>query len=222
MHFKGIKAVLFDLDGTVLDSYPDLGAAANAVLISEGGRALPLERYRCMAGAGARGLLNVALGVTPDDVDFERLRTLFFQEYESNICQLTSIFSGVEELISWLNLKGILWGIVTNKSIRFTGPLIKNFTIFASASTVISGDTTPHSKPHPEPILEALRRMNIKPSECVYVGDDARDIAAGAAAGTATVAVSYGYLGIGADINSWGADVVIDHPMALVDLLCLS
>lgn len=222
MQLNSIKAVLFDLDGTILDSYPDLGAAANAVLMGEGGKAIPLDRYRCAAGAGARGLLNVALGVTPNDEDFERLKELFFRQYENNICQYTSIFPGIEELIAYLQSKKILWGIVTNKSARFTRPLIDKFPLFASASAVISGDTTAYSKPHPEPIYEALRRMNIKASECVYVGDDERDIAAGIAAGTATVAVTYGYLGIGADVNLWGAGAIIDHPMGLVDLMGLS
>lgn len=217
--FRGIRAVLFDLDGTLIDSAPDLGAAADLMRTGRGLPSLPLELYRPMAGAGARGMLHVAFDMSPEHKDYEAHKEEFFVHYEACLTQRTQAFSGVGELLDVLRGHGFLWGVVTNKSQRFTLPLTRAMPLFNTASTIISGDTTPHAKPHPEPLLEAARRLNLPPAVCVYVGDDERDIAAGRAAGMFTVAARYGYLGMGADVSSWGADAEVTSPVGVLKLL---
>ncbi|WP_342616954.1 phosphoglycolate phosphatase [Rhodoferax sp. GW822-FHT02A01] len=219
MRFENVTAVLFDLDGTLIDSAPDLGAAADQMRVSRGLPSLPLEAYRHMAGAGARGMLSVAFGLTPKDAEFEALREEFFSNYEACMTQRTYVFEGIADMLDDLRRRGLLWGVVTNKSARFTDPLTRAMPLFATASTVISGDTTPYSKPHPEPLLEAARRLGVIPGRCVYVGDDERDIVAGRAAGMGTVAADYGYLGEKSDTASWGADIRINSPMELLQWL---
>ena len=216
--FNDIQAVLFDLDGTLIDSAPDLGAAADKMRIDRGLASYPLERYRPMAGAGARGMLAIAFDMTPLHTDFEAMKEEFFVNYESCLTQRTFAFEGVDGLIADLMARRIAWGVVTNKSARFTIPLTRNMPLFASAAAIVSGDTTPHAKPHPEPLFEAARRMQIDPRHCLYVGDDHRDIVAGLAAGMGTVAATYGYLG-NVDVSAWRADAQIDSPMGLLALL---
>ena len=152
---KAVRAVLFDLDGTLVDSAPDLGGAADDMRVARGLPSLPLENYRGMAGAGARGMLAVAFGMTPEHADFAGMREEFFQRYEARMTQKTYIFDGVAELIAEIQARGLQWGIVTNKAERFTLPLVASIALFASAGAVVSGDTTPHAKPHPEPLFEA-------------------------------------------------------------------
>jgi 2-phosphoglycolate phosphatase len=217
--FSDVRAVLFDLDGTLIDSAPDLGAAADKMRVERGLPSLPLERYRPMAGAGARGMLGVAFGITPEDPDFGALREEFFSNYESCMTQRTYAFDGVPELISHLVDRGLAWGVVTNKAMRFTGPLTRGMSLFATAAAVVGGDSTPHAKPHPAPLLEAARQLDLPPSRCIYVGDDERDVVAGLAAGMSTVAARYGYLGSNADALLWGAHAHIDDPMDLLALL---
>jgi 2-phosphoglycolate phosphatase len=217
--FSDIGAVLFDLDGTLIDSAPDLGAAADKMRVARGLPSLPLELYRPMAGAGARGMLGVAFGMTPDHPDFAALREEFFINYETCMTERTYAFRGIPELISQLLARGIAWGVVTNKSMRFTGPLTRGMSLFATAATVVGGDTTAHAKPHPEPLLEAARRLRLEPDRCIYVGDDERDVLAGRAAGMVTVAATYGYLGGNPDALRWGAHAHIDSPLELLALL---
>lgn len=217
--FSGIEAVLFDLDGTLIDSAPDLGAAADKMRVDRGLASLPLAQYRPMTGSGARGMLGVAFGITPEHPDFPLLREEFFVNYEACMTQRTRAFNGVAELIDALLARQVAWGVVTNKSSRFTNPLTRAMPLFTTAGAVISGDTTPHSKPHPEPLLEAARRLRLAPSKCVYVGDDERDVMAGLAAGMGTVAATYGYLGSRADTAQWGAHAAIDAPLQLLPLL---
>jgi phosphoglycolate phosphatase len=217
--FKNISAILFDLDGTLIDSAPDLGAAADQMRVARGMASLPLELYRPMAGAGARGMLGVAFGTNPEAPDYDALREEFFANYERCMTQRTYAFDGVPVLIASILSCNLRWGVVTNKSKRFTEPLVKGMPLFATAGVVISGDTTPHAKPHPEPLLEAARRMGVEPSQCLYVGDDERDIVAGLAAGMGTVAATYGYLGSKADVGAWGAHAHINSPSELLQLL---
>lgn len=217
--FKNIDAVLFDLDGTLIDSAPDLGAAADKMRVDRGLACYPLDVYRPMAGAGARGMIGIAFGLTPQDEGFEALREEFFANYEACMTERTYAFEGVERLIGKLADAGLKWGVVTNKSERFTLPLTSAMPLFSSALAIVSGDTTPHAKPHPEPLLEAARRIGVEPGRCVYVGDDERDIVAGRAAGMPTVAAAYGYLGAAPDAAAWKADAVISSPMALLNLL---
>lgn len=217
--FKDIRAVLFDLDGTLIDSAPDLGAAADKMRTDRGLPSLPLDQYRPMAGAGARGMLGIAFSRTPDHPEFAALREEFFVNYENCMTQRTYVFAGVVELVAELKRRGLPWGVVTNKSSRFTAPLTRQMPLFATAAAVVSGDTTPHAKPHPAPLLEAARQLNLEPGCCVYVGDDERDIAAGLAAGMVTVAATYGYLGSNADTSAWGAHAQIKSPFDLLRLL---
>ncbi len=217
--FKNIRAVLFDLDGTLIDSAPDLGAAADQMRTDRGLPSFPLERYRPMAGAGARGMLGEAFGITPEAPEFSALREEFFLNYEARMTESTRVFDGVFELVDELRVRSLSWGVVTNKSARFTDPLTRAMPLFATAATVISGDTTPHSKPHPAPLLEAAARLQLAPEQCIYVGDDERDIVAGRAAGMGTVAATYGYLGAHSHPRDWGAHAVINFPGELLHLL---
>jgi phosphoglycolate phosphatase len=217
--FKGIEAVLFDLDGTLIDSAPDLGAAADKMRTDRGLPSLPLANYRPMAGAGARGMLGVAFGLTPEHPDFLVMREEFFVNYENCMTQRTFVFAGVAELIEQLVRRRLAWGVVTNKSKRFTDPLTRAMPLFASARAIVSGDSTPHSKPHPEPLLEAARQLGLAPQSCLYVGDDERDVVAGRAASMGTVAATYGYLGQKTDVSSWGAHALINSPAELLQLL---
>ncbi|MBY0455184.1 MAG: HAD-IA family hydrolase [Burkholderiaceae bacterium] len=216
---ENIRAVLFDLDGTLIDSAPDLGAAADKMRTDRGLASLPLERYRPMAGAGARGMLSEAFGMTPEHPDFADFREEFFANYEVRLTQSTLVFDGVAELINQLLARRLAWGVVTNKMARFTTPLIGAMPLFASAGAVISGDTTPHAKPHPAPLLEAAVRLGVAPHQCIYVGDDERDVVAGLAAGMTTVAATYGYLGETTSFQHWGAHAAINSPIELLQWL---
>jgi phosphoglycolate phosphatase len=220
--FDQIDAVLFDLDGTLIDSAPDLGAAADKMRTDRGLVPLPLEDYRPMAGAGARGMIGVAFGLAPDHADFAALKEEFFSNYEACMTERTYAFEGVMDLVSKISNAGLKWGVVTNKSQRFTLPLTARMPLFGTAQTIVSGDTTPHAKPHPAPLLEAARQLGVEPARCVYVGDDERDIVAGRAAGMPTVAAAYGYLGATADTLGWKADATIVSPAALLNLLRLA
>jgi len=210
--FDDVRAVLFDLDGTLIDSAPDLGAAADKMRTDRGLASLPLAHYRPMAGAGARGMLGLAFGLTPDHADYNTLREEFFVNYENCLTQRTFAFEGVAELISALDARQLAWGVVTNKSSRFSEPLIQAMPLFATAAAVVSGDTTPHPKPHPEPLFEAARRLSLAPAHCLYVGDDERDVQAARAAGMPVLAAGYGYLGDGPEPARWGADAVVGSP----------
>ena len=219
--FTNIDAVLFDLDGTLIDSAPDLGAAADKMRTDRGLTSLPLAHYRPLAGAGARGMIGVAFGLKPEDADFDALREEFFVNYEACMTERTYAFDGVAELIARITQTGLKWGVVTNKSARFTLPLTKAMPLFNTAQSIVSGDTTPHSKPHPAPLFEAARQLDVVPARCVYVGDDERDIVAGRAAGMPTVAAAYGYLGTAVDTAHWMADATIESPADLLKLLNL-
>jgi phosphoglycolate phosphatase len=219
MKFENIQAVLFDLDGTLIDSAPDLGAAADQMRVARGMPSLPLLHYRPMAGAGARGMIGLAFGFTPEHPEYDAMKEEFFRNYEACMTKRTFAFEGVVQMIDALVAAPLPWGVVTNKSKRFAEPLTQAMPLFKTAAVVISGDTTPYAKPHPEPLFEAARRLGIDPTACVYVGDDERDIVAGHAAGMKTVAATYGYLGVQSDVQKWQAHANIQSPLELSRLL---
>ena len=212
------QAILFDLDGTLIDSAPDLAAAADKLRTDRGLPSIAYERYRPMAGAGARGMLQIAFEMKPDHADYDAYREEFYINYERNLTERTFAFKGVEALLAGIKAKKLRWGIVTNKSKRFTNPLVAQMPLLQGAAAVISGDSTPHTKPHPEPVLAAARIAGIDPAKCWYVGDDRRDIESGRAAGMATIAANWGYMGEH-DVSTWGADVVLDQPAQLLAML---
>lgn len=216
------RAVLFDLDGTLIDSAPDLAGAGNDMRAARGLAVLPLAHYRPMVGSGARGMVDRALGVQPDDPEFAALRDEFLQRYEGRMTQETVVFPEMVHLLTALRERSAPWAIVTNKATRFSVPLVAAIGLLQDAATLVCGDTTPHVKPHPAPLLEAARRIGFEPAHCVYVGDDRRDVQAGRAAGMSTVAVRWGYLGVDEPVEAWGADHIIDSPMDLLKLLALA
>ena len=216
---QDVSLVLFDLDGTLADTAPDLAATANAMREARGLDALPFDSLRPLASHGARGLLGRALAVSPQDPGYEELRQEFFARYEAALCVHTRLFEGIEPLLASLEGAGRRWGIVTNKITRFTAPLVRALDLERRAACVVSGDTTAYAKPHPAPLLHAAAAAGRPPADAIYVGDDLRDVDAGRAAGMPTVAVRYGYLGDAAPIESWGADHIVDTPAALAALL---
>jgi phosphoglycolate phosphatase len=211
------RAILFDLDGTLADTAPDLAGAMNRLRIARGLAPTPYEQLRPVASAGARGLIGASFGLKPGDDGYEELRVAFLENYEAALAVETRLFDGVPALLQGLLERGLLWGIVTNKAARFTEPLVPQIGL-QGARCVVSGDTTPHSKPHPEPLLEAARRLALAPQECWYVGDDLRDIEAGRAAGMTTVAAAWGYCGQSEPV-AWGADVMAKTPLQVLDLI---
>ena len=216
---RAVRGVLFDLDGTLIDSAPDLAGAANRLRADHGLEPLPLEMLRPMVGSGARGMVGVAFGVVPGETQFEPLRDAFLAHYEAGLLETTSPFAGVDEMLRALEAAGVPWGIVTNKATRFTTPIVAGLRLVERAAVVVCGDTTPHSKPHPEPLLHAARAMRLEPEDVVYVGDDLRDAQAARAAGMAMVVATWGYLGLGEAVESWGADALLESPAQLLDWL---
>jgi phosphoglycolate phosphatase len=212
------RLVLFDLDGTLADTAPDLAGTANRMREVRGLAPLPYAELRPLASHGARGLIGRALGVGPDDPRFAELREEFFVTYEGALCVHSRLFDGMDAVLAAIESAG-RWGIVTNKMARFTVPLVEQLGLSTRAACVVSGDTTPHAKPHPAPMLHALSVCGADAAEAIYVGDDLRDVQSGAAAGVRTVAVRYGYLGEGLPIEEWGADVVVDTPLDLLELI---
>lgn len=219
---RPLKAVLFDLDGTLIDSAPDLAAAANGMRAHRGLEPVPYPALRSMVGSGARGMIHVAFGVTPASSDFVPLRDEFLSRYERGLLDQTAVFAPMRALLDALDAAGTRWGIVTNKVERYTRPIVAGLGLEQRAAVVICGDTTPHAKPHPGPLLEAARRMGVEPSACAYVGDDLRDVQAGRSAGMQTVVAAWGYLGQGDAVEHWGADDIVLEPYELLNCLQLA
>ena len=214
-----IKAVLFDLDGTLADTAPDLGHALNRQRINRNLSPLPIELIRTEASVGARGLLGLGFQIKPGDKDYDSMRDEFLNFYEERLCQDTCLFPGIAELLDELDARPIPWGIVTNKPRRFTNPLIQQLGLSSRVAVVISGDDTAKYKPHPEPLLTATRALAVEPIECIYLGDDKRDVEASLAAGIKPIIAKYGYLGNGEPPETWGAQHLIEHPQDLLEYL---
>jgi len=211
------RAVLFDLDGTLADTAPDLAYAVNRMREDRGLPTTPYDLLRPMASAGARGLIGVAFGVQPGDTEFEAMRTEFLANYEAHIADSTVLFDDIVALLIRIESNNQRWGVVTNKPLRYTDALLPLIGL-AHAACSISGDTTPHPKPHPEPLFEAARRLQLAPEQCWYVGDDLRDIQAGKAAGMPTIAAGWGYCGMSEPAN-WDADFIAGSPREIIELL---
>lgn len=209
-------AVLFDLDGTLVDSAPDLAAAVNYLRTQRGLNELPLAQLRPFASHGARGLIGAGLNVTPEDADFPSLRDIFLDYYEAHSTVHTHIFDGVEAVLQQLEAQNIPWGIITNKHARFTLPVVSALGLVNRSAVVVSGDTAAHAKPHPAPMLYAAEQLGLSPERLIYIGDDRRDIEAARAANyMSAFAAAYGYCALD-DVIDWRADAVLSQPMNLL------
>ncbi|MPW19092.1 HAD-IA family hydrolase [Paraburkholderia sp. CNPSo 3157] len=213
------QGILFDLDGTLADTAPDLAAAVNKMRHERGLEMVPLEHLRPLASAGARGLLGGAFGIGPEHHDYSSMREEFLANYEADLCIETTLFPGIGDILDELDARGVRWGIVTNKVARLTEPLVAQLGLDTRAGCVVSGDTTPHSKPHPAPLLHAAKELDVPAERVVYVGDDLRDVQAGFAAGMVTVAAAYGYCGNDIPPTQWHARHVVNSPAELLELL---
>lgn len=206
--------VLFDFDGTLADTAPDLAAAANRQRGYRRLDPLPYEALRPYASHGARGLLKAALDLDPGTEEYERSRRQFLQDYAQAMLVDTRLFPGIETLLDQLAKASMGWGIVTNKVESLALPIVRHLGLEPRCRVTVGGDTTPHTKPHPEPLLHAARQAGFTPDQCLYVGDDERDILAGKAAGMATVAAGYGYCSLD-DPDRWQADAIARQPADL-------
>lgn len=202
--------VLFDFDGTLADTAPDLAAAANRQRTVRGLPELPYETLRPVASQGARGLLRVALRLTPEDAEFPAVRDQFLADYAACMNDNSDLFPGIDTLLQRIRDHALRWGIVTNKAARLAEPMIAHLEL--DAAVIVCGDTTAHAKPHPLPLLHAAERAGYRPEHCIYIGDDERDIQAGQAAGMPTIAAAWGYTGDHAPVDTWGADHIANTP----------
>lgn len=205
------KLVLFDFDGTLVDTAPDLAASANYVRTLQGLDPLPEDYLRPYASMGARGLLKAALDMDEDHPDYEAQKTLFLEHYAANSTVHSQLFDGMEMLIDQLLEMGLSWGVVTNKALGLTQPIMDHFGLSPSCAVVVGGDCTPQLKPHPGSLLLACEKTGIAPEDCIYIGDDERDIVAGKAAGMATAVAAYGYCDFDPAIASWQANGIASH-----------
>ena len=213
---NNFAAVLFDLDGTLVDTAPDLGYALNCVLQENGKAPLTMDTIRPIASHGAAGLLQLGFGITPQDDDYPALRDRLLKLYQNNITRESNLFDGMAEVLLELEEKGIAWGVITNKPSFLTEPLLQKLDLTKRAGCIISGDTTEHSKPHPAPMLKGLEDINLTAEDCIYIGDAERDIQAGKAVSMRTVLARYGYLTDEDKQQDWQADAIIDHPSELL------
>jgi phosphoglycolate phosphatase len=216
MH-NGTQSILFDLDGTLLDTGLDMGEALNRVLADLGLPALPYERIRPVVSQGTVGLFDLSLGISADDPAYGGLRDSFLNYYELELCNQTTLFEGVDDLLAHLDRSGIPWGVVTNKPEYLAVPLLDSFGLLARAGCVIGGDTLEKRKPDPAPLLHGCAMTGCDPERSVYVGDAEGDIRAGNGAGMKTLVATFGYLSDADHPECWGADGMIDHPREILD-----
>lgn len=214
-----ISTVLFDLDGTFADTAPDLAYALNCLRAERGLADLPFIEVREHTSNGANALLKLGFDLTPDDAEFAEYRSQFLSYYQSHIARETRLFDGMDELIDQLDVQKKHWGIVTNKPAYLTDPLMLALAINSRTPCIVSGDTTPHAKPHPASLLYATEILSVNPENCLYVGDAERDIEAGKRAGMHTLVARFGYLSSTDKPETWQADGMIDHPLEILDWL---
>lgn len=216
---QDFSAILFDLDGTLVDTAPDLAFALNTLLRQEGYSTLPYEDIRPVASHGSPALLSLGFGVSTKDPNYPPLQKRFLQLYQDNIARETALFEGMEEVLSTLKEAKIPWGIVTNKPAFLTEPLLEKLNLTHRAACIVSADTTPFSKPHPAPMLHACKIIQHEPEQCIYIGDAQRDIEAGKNANMQTITALYGYLGDLDEPDAWQANAVIHHPRDILQWL---
>lgn len=214
-----MSAVLFDLDGTLVDTAPDLGLALNMQLQRHGLAPLPAESIRPVASHGTGALLQLGFKLSPSDADFITMRDEYLAIYEQVLANAPTLFDGVAELLEQLERENILWGIVTNKPKRFTIPMMQAMGLDRRAACIVSADDAPRAKPYPDTLFLACELIKKSAQDCMYIGDAERDITAGAAAGMRTVAALYGYLSAADKPQEWGADFLISHPREVAALL---
>jgi len=214
-----LRAVLFDLDGTFADTAPDLGGAVNRLRAEHGLEPLAIGIMRARASSGARGLLNAGFGLTPESEGYKALRERFLALYAENLCVETQLFDGIPELLAAIEARKLPWGIVTNKAKRFTEPLLERLGFGKRAACVVSGDSTPHIKPHPAPLELAAALLSLPTAASLYPGDDLRDPQGARAAGMRFAPAGWGYLGEGADPRTWDAEAVLSHPRDVIDFI---
>ncbi len=214
-----ISTILFDLDGTLIDSAPDLAAALNEQRRRRRKPPLPYHLLRLHASSGARGMIKAGFSVEANDLAYQELRDEFLEIYARELLLRTQPFPDVDNMLAAIERSGRTWGIVTNKATSLAMPLLDAFALTSRAACIVCGDSTPFTKPHPEPLLEAARRLSVTAEHCVYVGDDERDITAARAAGMRSVAAAYGYLGDSRPPSQWRADHVLAAPLDLLKLL---
>ena len=213
-----VRAVLFDFDGTLADTAPDLAAAVNKMRAKRDLAELAAHTVRPYASMGARGLLRIGFGITPEHADYPALREEFLERYGEAVCVRTTLFPGMRELVAALERRAVAWGIVTNKATRFTERIVPQLDL--KPACVVCGDSTAHLKPHPAPLLLAAELLKLEPAQCIYVGDDLRDVQAARAAGMRSAAVEFGYHSADNDgPRTWNADLVISHPAQLLEEL---
>jgi phosphoglycolate phosphatase len=213
--------VLFDLDGTLADTAPDLAVTLNNLLAAKGLPSLPYEHIRSHVSRGGAALIRLAFGDDLDERAFQDLRGRFLNDYASNLCVNTRLFPQIDGVLRYLEDNDLKWGVVTNKQAWLTDPLLQSLGLAQRATCIVSGDTTDKKKPHPKPLLHACKIANTSPEHCLYLGDDPRDIEAGNAAGMTTLAVRYGYIHESTSPERWGADGIIDDITELLDWLRL-
>jgi len=211
-----IDAVLFDLDGTLVDTAPDMGAALNNLLLEENLEPLPLTTIRPLVSQGGLVLTRLGFADTVPEAEIEPLRLRYLQHYHAIVADESRLFDGYAEILDELEARSIPWGIVTNKPEWLTHPLLEQLGLAPRTGVVIGGDTLEQRKPHPRPLQVAAERLGVRCNNCIYVGDDERDIVAGKAAEMKTLVAAYGYIEDAASIGTWQADGVIDHPHELL------
>ena len=209
------EAVLFDLDGTLADSAPDLARCVNVMLERRGRPPVALAVVRPHVSKGARGMIGAAFGYGTDHPEFAAMREEFLAIYEENLSVETALFPGVPELLAALEAEAIAWGVVTNKFERFARSVLQALGIAERSRVIVGGDTCGKAKPHAEPLLHACATIGAAPARSIYVGDDERDVQAARAAGMKVLVAAYGYLGDRADEMPWGADAAVDSPVAI-------
>jgi len=219
MPLSHYRTLLFDLDGTLVDTAPDLAYVLNVLRARRGLEPLPYSLTRPQASHGTQGLLRVGFGVTQEQAESTPLREEFMEVYAANLTTRSPLFPGVAEMLASLETRGLNWGVVTNKPARYSEPLLDHLGLLARAACVVSGDTCAQPKPHPEPMLHACKLAASDPGDCLYVGDAERDVVAARAAGMPTLVALYGYLGVDDHPEAWGAHGFIETPLALLDWL---